>query len=175
MRYKIKDIPSDGRLVQEELTTELLADALVGYEPDLTKSTANVRLELSKDRDDNVYARGDLKGLLTLGCVSCLGPAVVAIDAPLNMTFVAEGDEADESDDPLDDVDVATHDGETLDLDTIVREQMILALPISPRCREGCLGLCATCGHNRNESNCGHGSDMLKDPRFSALKNLKLS
>jgi uncharacterized protein len=177
MRYKIKDITSatGSLLVQEELPRALLADALEGLHPDLDKSTGNLRVELSKDRDENVYARGDLKALVTIACGSCLGPALIKINTPLNVTFVADDDEASESDDPLDDVDVATHDREWVDLGPLVREQIILAIPISPRCREECLGLCPTCGQNRNERDCGHQPAALEDPRFAALKNLKLT
>ena len=46
---------------------------------------------------------------------------------------------------------------------------------MSPHCREGCLGLCATCGQNKNERDCGHQPEALGDPRFAALKNLKLT
>jgi len=146
MRYKIKDITSEGLLVQEELSRAVLADALEGLEPDLDKSTGNLRVELSKDREENVYARGDLKALLTIACGNCLGPALIKINTPLNVTFVADDDEVVQSDDPLDDVDVATHDRDTVDLGALVREQIILGIPIAPRCREGCLGLCSTCG-----------------------------
>jgi uncharacterized protein len=166
MRYKIKDIPSEGRLVQEELTRALLADALAGLEPDLDRTTGNVRIELTKDRDENIFARGDLKALVTLPCATCLGPALVRIDAPLNMTFVPEGEEPEQTGDPLDDVDVASHDRETVDLAPILRDQIILAIPISPRCREGCLGLCPICGQNKNERDCGHKPEALEDPRL---------
>jgi uncharacterized protein len=175
MRYKIKDIPSEGLLVQQELPRALFADALQGMEPDLDKTTGNLRVELTKDRDENVYARGDLKALVTIPCASCLGPALVKIDAPLHLTFVPEGDHESESDDPLDDVEVSAHDGEAVDLTPIVRESIILGIPMSPHCREGCLGLCATCGQNKNERDCGHKPEALEDPRFAALKNLKLT
>lgn len=176
MRYKIKDIPSDGLLDQQELPKELLADAFAGLDVDLDKSTANARVELHYDRDDeNVFVRGDLKGLLTVPCAKCLGPALVPVDVPLNMTFVADEGKISESDDPLDDVDVATHDRVHVDLDPILREQLILSLPISPRCRENCVGLCTVCGLNKNEINCGHTVPALGDPRFSALEKLKLS
>jgi uncharacterized protein len=175
MRYKIKDIPSDGLLVQQDIPQALFADALEGMEPDLAQTTGNLRVELTKDRDENVYARGDLKALVTIPCATCLGPALLKIDAPLRLTFVREGDEGPQSDDPLDDVDVSAHDGETVDLGPIVRENVILGIPMSPKCREGCLGLCATCGQNKNERDCGHKPEPLDDPRFAALKNLKLT
>jgi DUF177 domain-containing protein len=174
MRYKIKDIPSEGLLVQLDLPRALFADALEGVDADLAATTGNVRVELTKDREDNVFARGDVKALVTLPCASCLGPALVKINAPLKMTYVAEGEEPAESEDPLEDVDVATHDGVELDLTPIIREQIILGLPMSAHCREDCAGLCTVCGQNKNERDCGHKPPALEDPRFAALKNLKL-
>ncbi len=158
MRYKIKDIPSEGLLVQLELPRALFADALEGMEADLAATTGNLRVELTKDRDENVFARGDVKALVTLPCASCLGPALVKIDAPLKMTFVADLDDEAGSEDPLD----------------VVREQIILGIPMSARCRDNCAGLCTVCGQNKNERDCGHKPPGLEDPRFAALKNLKL-
>jgi uncharacterized protein len=174
MRYKIKDIPGEGQLVELELPRSLLADALEGLDADLAATTGSIRVELSKDREDNVFARGDVKALVTVPCASCLGPALVKISAPLKMTFVGAEDEAEESDDPLDDVDVTVHDGLEVDLGAIVREQIILGVPMSPKCRESCAGLCATCGQNKNERDCGHQPPVLSEPRLSVLKNLKL-
>jgi uncharacterized protein len=176
MRYKIKDIPSDGMLDQQELGKELLADAFQGLDVDLDATTGNVRVELHYDRDDeNVFVHGDLKALVTVPCAKCLGPALVHVDVPLNMTFVADAGKISHSDDPLEDVDVDTHDRVHVDLTPIIREQLILALPISARCRENCVGLCTVCGLNKNEINCGHVVPALGDPRFSALEKLKLS
>ena len=175
MRYKIKDIPSEGLPVELDLPRTLLSDALEGVEANLDATTANARLELTRDRDDNVFVRGDVKALVTVPCAKCLAPALVKIDAPLDMTFVAEGEEVAEPDDPLAAADVAEHDGVTVDLEPILREQIILSLPISAYCRDNCAGLCATCGHNKNESDCGHRPPTLEDARLAALKNLKLS
>lgn len=174
MRYKIKEIPSEGLTAELELPRALLADALEGMDADLARSQGRVRFELSKDRDDNVYARGRLEATVTVPCASCLGPAEIKVDAPIKMTFVPESEEAAESEDPLDDADVAGYDGETIDLAPILREQIILAIPMSPHCRDNCAGLCPTCGQNRNERDCGHKPPALEDPRFAALKNLKL-
>jgi len=175
MRYKIKDIPSEGLLVELDIPRSLFAEALEGLDADLAATTGNIRVELSKDREDNVFARGDVKALVTVPCASCLGPALVKISAPLKMTFVAGDDrDGDASDDPLDDVDVPTHDGIEVDLGAIIREQLILGVPMSPHCRDNCLGLCATCGQNKNERDCGHKPPVLADPRLEVLKNLKL-
>lgn len=174
MRYKIKDIPSEGLLVQTDLPRSLFADALEGTDADVDAATGNIRVELSKDREDNVFARGDVKALFNVPCSLCLAPSLVKISAPLKMTFVAGGEEGAGSEDPLDDVDVSAHDGEVVDLGAIVREQLILGVPMSPKCRDNCAGLCATCGQNKNERDCGHKPPVLDDPRLAVLKNLKL-
>ncbi len=175
MRYKIKDIPSEGLHVEQEIPRSLFSDALEGTDADLAATTGSIRVDLSKDRDDNVFARGDVTALITVPCASCLGPALVKVSAPLKMTFVAaDAEEREQSEDPLDDVDVTAHDGETVDLGAIIREQLILAVPMSPHCRDNCLGLCPTCGQNKNERDCGHKPPVLEDPRLAVLKNLKL-
>ncbi|HEY2749362.1 MAG TPA: DUF177 domain-containing protein [Polyangia bacterium] len=174
MRYKIKDIPSEGLVVDQELPRSLFADALEGVDADLDATTGSVRVQLSKDRDDNVFAHGDLKALVTVPCASCLGPALVKLSVPVKLTFVAATDEEASDADPLDDVDVTAHDGQEIDLGAQLRELIILSLPISSRCRDNCAGLCATCGQNKNERDCGHRAPTLEDPRFQALKNLKL-
>ena len=76
MRYKIKDIPSEGLLVQTDLPRTLFADALEGTDADVDAATGNIRVELSKDRDDNVFARGDVKALFTVPCAACLAPSL---------------------------------------------------------------------------------------------------
>jgi uncharacterized protein len=57
----------------------------------------------------------------------------------------------------------------------MLRELIILGVPMSPRCQEGCKGLCATCGGDLNEHDCGHRAAPTGDPRLAALKDLKLT
>jgi uncharacterized protein len=58
-----------------------------------------------------------------------------------------------------------------IDLRPLVREYMLLSVPISPLCRPACLGLCPVCGENLNEISCTHEDDAV-DPRLAKLKNL---
>ena len=66
-----------------------------------------------------------------------------------------------------------TYTGKVIDLDPIVREQVLLALPAYPVCNEGCKGLCPVCGANLNERECGCDRHV-PDPRWAGLKNVKL-
>lgn len=60
---------------------------------------------------------------------------------------------------------------ELLDLEPLLRDQVVLDLPFQPVCREDCAGLCAECGANLNDDP-DHGHDAPIDPRWAGLAGL---
>ncbi len=58
-----------------------------------------------------------------------------------------------------------------IDLTPVLREYLLLEIPISPLCRPDCKGLCPICGNNLNESTCNHEDDS-GDPRLASLRSL---
>jgi uncharacterized protein len=97
-------------------------------------------------------------------CSRCLDP----IDQPIAAQFTElyAFDERSTSESQL--ILPANHQ---VDLAPLVREFMILDLPMTPLCRPDCAGLCPVCGINRNQEHCEHDQDPI-DPRFSNLKDL---
>ncbi len=69
-------------------------------------------------------------------------------------------------------LDVFPYDGEVVDLEPLIREHFVLAVPYAPLCKDDCKGLCPQCGIDRNAETCV--CEPLPDPRFAALKGLKL-
>jgi uncharacterized protein len=67
---------------------------------------------------------------------------------------------------------VSFYHDDVIDLADVIREQLYLALPMKPLCREDCLGLCPVCGQNRNTTPCTCKTEWV-DPRMDALRNLK--
>ncbi len=61
-----------------------------------------------------------------------------------------------------------------LDVAAWARDALALALPTAIVCREECLGLCPICGENLNEAGPGHEHEKEPDPRWAALRELKL-
>ena len=59
----------------------------------------------------------------------------------------------------------------TIDLTLLLREELLLATPLAPLCREDCEGLCPVCGEDRNDR--PHAHDEVVDSRWSALQALK--
>ncbi|MCL5746530.1 MAG: DUF177 domain-containing protein [Acidobacteria bacterium] len=67
--------------------------------------------------------------------------------------------------------DVGFYAGDGLELKEILRERVLLALPMQRVCREDCKGICPSCGKNRKEGDCGC-QPKLADSRWAALKQL---
>jgi uncharacterized protein len=122
-------------------------------------------------------ATGTAKGRVT--CSRCLGPGewvseiVVALTLEMAPTESAGSKEEDDEGRELepDELDVAFYEGDEFEIDSAVAEQIVLAVPMKPLCREECLGLCPSCGGNRNESPCACHAES-KDPRWEALRGL---
>ncbi len=176
MRYKIREIPDEGKAINLVLDRPFLDEALsaLGVDVDRSSVAVNARLNVA---GESIVLRGRVKGKITMPCGACIEPVEISLTAPLNVTFVPEGEEDDEREEDsavLDDFEVSPHDGQYIEIAQLIRENLILNLPYAPRCREGCRGLCSTCGANRNEVDCGHTEKQV-DPRLSALSKLKLS
>ena len=67
---------------------------------------------------------------------------------------------------------VGYYQGEGLLLEDVLREQVLLALPLKAICREDCKGLCPHCGRNLNQEQC-NCAETPDDPRWSALKDIR--
>ena len=119
---------------------------------------------------------------LSAPCKRCL--KVVALIEPVELvrTFVPRGESKVEAHEPdpkaegsftLEEADEDTYEGKELDLRPAVREQILLSLPQAALCSEDCKGLCAKCGKDLNEGECGCDRTVM-DPRWAALKGIQL-
>jgi uncharacterized protein len=70
------------------------------------------------------------------------------------------------------DLDVIFYDEPVLPFDDVVREQVLMAIPMKPLCREDCRGLCPECGADWNAGDCACEKTKV-DPRLEVLKGLK--
>ena len=98
-------------------------------------------------------------------CDRCASPFDREIDHPINVVLVTEMAN-DENEDEC----VFPLEGDSADLDDIVRTVFVLNLDSKLLCKEDCQGLCHRCGKNLNEGPCNCQKEL--DPRFAALKQL---
>jgi len=176
LEYRIKDLESDDKEVSLPLSSDQIADAVEDLGVDLSRSaiTLSARLHL---QGTVVQVDGELRGQLVLSCQRCLEPATVPVEMRLHKIYSAapEPDDARDSDAATDDedVDYAHHDGETVDLWPVLREDLILTVPITVLCQEDCQGLCPSCGIDRNRASCDCQPEHTESP-FAALRSIKL-
>jgi uncharacterized protein len=136
----------------------------------------HVRLtgELQKDGDGFAFS-GDIATHATLGCGRCLEPYGLPLDMHFDLLYTSRPEARDRRGECRVDVDSFTEvqfDGARIDLDALLAEQIYLALPLKPLCRDGCRGLCSRCGANLNSAECGCTAATEPDPRLTALKRL---
>ncbi|MBA2531842.1 MAG: DUF177 domain-containing protein [Nocardioidaceae bacterium] len=113
---------------------------------------------------EGVLVTGTARAQVAGECVRCLLPVEDGVVVDLQELFVYDPTE-------VDDDDVSRLEGDLLDLESVVRDAVVLALPFNPVCEPDCAGLCPTCGA-RLADEPAHGHDEQIDPRWSALRQL---
>ncbi len=183
----VRDLPVHRRievpatLVSDWLKGLPMRDALGAPDADPEAGEGVADLDLYAD-GTHAFASGTFKGHLTVACSRCVGPVKLVLDEQLRVTFMppsempVEEEGAPEAEEGTEvtggDLDVFPFDGEKIDLEPLIREQFVLAVPFAPLCSEDCKGLCPQCGIDRNTGTCNCEKPI--DPRLAALKGLKL-
>jgi uncharacterized protein len=131
--------------------------------------------ELLAHSDGELRVQGRYKVELTAECDRCLGRARFPMDARFDLFYRPASDIAREEEVAIDEgeAEIGFYEGEGLELEEILREQILLALPIQKVCSEACKGICPVCGKNRNETECACKVENADD-RWGALRDLRL-
>jgi uncharacterized protein len=131
--------------------------------------------ELASRTLGEVRVRGSLQVEMEAPCDRCLEAARIAVDRAFDLRYYpsdqygeARGEVAIDEEGS----DVAYYEGNELDLNEILREVVILALPMQLVCHEACRGICPSCGQNRNSQLCGCESAAVDD-RWNKLKHFR--
>ncbi len=118
-----------------------------------------------------VCLTGQVRAVAGLTCGACLARFEQPLDIPVSEEFrrpgggLAPAQEELQSEDFL----MLVEPGDIIDVTEVVRQNLILALPIAPRCREDCRGLCPRCGADLNRGPCAcEGREI--DPRLQPLR-----
>jgi uncharacterized protein len=141
----------------------------------VTPLTTKGMAELLANTDGEVRIQGRYQVQMTSQCDRCLGRARFDLDAGYDlfyrpMSFIAREEEVaiDEGE-----AEIGFYEGGGLELEDLLREQVLLALPMQRVCSDVCKGICPVCGVNRNETECGCKLES-HDDRWGALRKLEI-
>ena len=122
-----------------------------------------------------IRIQGRLKVTMATECDRCLEPAEFPIDSNFDLFYrpALKADFGDEVEIDEGEAEIAFYEGGGIELKDVLREYVLLSLPMQRICREDCHGICPVCGRNRNLVNCGCEAKQV-DERWAALKKLQV-
>ena len=143
----------------------------------LTQATpleAQGSAELLANTLGEIRIRGRLKVRMRADCDRCLEPAEFPVDSDFDLFYRPAAEAAPEEDVEIapGETEIGFYEGEGLELKDVLREYVLLAMPMQLVCRDECQGICPVCGQNRNLAHCGC-EIKPQDDRWAALKNLQ--
>ena len=116
---------------------------------------------------EGVLVSGTVSAPLAGECGRCLEPVESTLAVPVQQLYSYDDADADADEDD----DTGRLEGDLIDFEPTVRDAVVLALPLSPLCRDDCAGLCPDCGGRWDELPEDHAHDQV-DPRWAELQNL---
>ncbi len=122
---------------------------------------------------NEVFVNGHVETRAQVECDRCLQPVETPVDADFALEYITDSEYESSETAELTEAEMAVSvfDGEGIDVDEVVKEQIVLAVPTRMLCREDCKGICPECGADRNTGDCNCTTDDT-DPRWAALKKL---
>ena len=129
--------------------------------------------EMLANTGGEVRVKGDLDVAMETECDRCLGTAHFDLKSGFDLFYRPMSVIAKEEEIGIDEgeAEIAFYEGGGMELEDILREQVLLLLPMQRVCREDCKGICPVCGKNRNETACDCHVRPVDD-RWEALKKL---
>jgi uncharacterized protein len=143
----------------------------------LTQATpleAQGSAELLANTQGEIRIRGWVKVRMRTDCDRCLEPAEFPVESIFDLFYRPAAELAHEEDVEIDagETEIAFYEGGGIELRDVLREFVLLAMPMQRVCRPDCQGICPVCGQNRNLVHCGCEAKPVDD-RWTALKNLQ--
>ena len=130
---------------------------------------------------EGILLSADVYAVAKGECIRCLDPVEIVIDRKIQELYNYEptnerGKRKKKQEESLEDLDIEDElmmDGEIMDLETPIRDAIVLSLPINPVCSEDCLGLCPECGGKWADLPEDHAHQAI-DARWASLQGLTL-
>jgi len=169
----VSDLDAGGKSARFTVPAAWVRGALEGHEATASGADGAIEVRLSKSGPD-VVARGTFDTEVSLPCARCLEPFKLPIHADLSVLYVPAGKlkspDADDYEFSADEADTLPYDGDEVALDDLVRDELLLEIPMIPLCSEACPGMSSAPGEQ------GSGKDEAAahvDPRLLPLMQFR--
>src|SRR5215467_9347983 len=165
-------------LAQEKISFEASFEpGVVDFGSENVQQVGNLDWAASAERaGDEIRIAGSLNTMVELPCSRCLEPARITINKPFDLFFRQRDEEMFDEDEEIElderDTRTAFFTGTKLAITDILREQILLALPMKVLCRVDCKGLCPICGMNLNSGTCTCSREEF-NPHMDVLLEIK--
>jgi uncharacterized protein len=149
----------------------------IQYDEDLRQATpleVEGSAELLAHTLGEIRVRGHLKVRMRAECDRCLEQAEFPIDSNFDLFYrpATKAEYGEEVEIDEGETEIAFYQGGGIELEDVLREYVLLSMPMQRICREDCHGICPTCGQSRNLVSCGCVARPVDD-RWSALKKFQ--
>jgi uncharacterized protein len=126
-----------------------------------------------RQKGQRVRVHGRVLGRVQVECDRCLKLVELPVDSRFDIEYITAEDYQAQRAVELteDDLSLSVFDGEAIDVDELVTEELLLTLPDHILCSESCKGMCAVCGVDKNLSECKCDTQQV-DSRWAGLKEL---
>jgi uncharacterized protein len=175
MRIRVDEIPDAGRTLHLHWDHSRLAPFIPEDDPFELKLLRPIQIEMELQKHpDHVRILGEIRGGLQMSCHRCLAPFEWPLQENVDVFLIPANQAPQEEETELEteDLDYEFFDGEVIEIDQLIAEQIFLALPFKVLCSETCRGICPRCGVNLNDEPCRCGAGGVKSP-FAALSELR--
>ena len=121
----------------------------------------------------DIFIRGLTTTTIGMKCIRCLGNFDVPLKAEFQYILSPSDDKAlsPEMEINGEDLYLLYYQGDSIDIVPLIREQILLNIPLYPLCRKSCKGICPQCGSNLNRNPCQCDKQEATVSKFEALKN----
>lgn len=158
---------TDGQTFHFDLTVELppldVDNSEICFEKPLS-----ISLDIRSTGKELIFT-GKIKGDTQLVCNRCLERYGFCLDTDFKEEFCHASDLDEFREEGRNTDDIHVFEGNRINLEDIIRESVLLSIPMKSVCDEDCRGLCPVCGKNLNKDNCGCEITTV-DPRLADLK-----
>jgi len=169
MKINIKDITAE---ISELIFT--VPASYFTFSPDeaIIRKDIQVKAKVEKVGRE-ILIRGSVKTQLELECSRCLTHFLYSVAENFQtifQPFSASRVSEEEVELAKEDLDIEFYKDDIIDLTNIVRDQILLSIPMIPICETQCQGLCPHCGQNLNQGKCSCSAEAI-DPRWRKLQD----